>query len=154
MIEDVLQQYNLSYSSIVIVNSNVLLHKHKSKVNVIYDNAMEMNSFNRGISTYGSEFGIKEKDFDEKFTIDNYLENIKHNKKRLLRLGSKHLPHQLRDKNITIYYIYKLGLQDKSVVDKRYFEAENVYDDSGFFKEEAYICLNSDFKELINLFKQ
>jgi len=149
MIEDVLQQYNLSYSSIVIVNSNVLLHKHKSKVNVIYDNAMEMNSFNRGISTYGSEFGIKVKDFDEKFTIDNYLENIKHNKKRLLRLSRT--PHQLRDK--MLYYIYKLGLQDKSVVEHRYFEAKNVYDDSGFFKEAAVYCLNSDFKELINLFK-
>ena len=113
MVEDVIQQYNLSYNSIVIVNSNVQLYGHKSKVNVIYDNAMEMNSFSRGISTYGSEFGIKIKDFDETFTIDDYLENVKHNKKRLLRLSRT--PHQLRDK--MLYYIYKLGLQDKSIVE-------------------------------------
>jgi len=149
MVEDVIQQYNLSYNSIVIVNSNVQLYGHKSKVNVIYDNAMEMNSFSRGISTYGSEFGIKIKDFDETFTIDDYLENVKHNKKRLLRLSRT--PHQLRDK--MLYYIYKLGLQDKSIVEHRYFGAENVYGDDRFFREAEQYCLKNNFKELANLFK-
>lgn len=149
MVEDVIQEYNLSYNSIVIVNSNVQLYEHKSKVNVIYDNAMEMNSFSRGISTYGSEFGIKIKDFDETFTIDDYLENVKHNKKRLLRLSRT--PHQLRDK--MLYYIYKLGLQDKSIIEHRYFGAENVYGDNGFFGEAEQYCLENNFKELANLFK-
>jgi hypothetical protein len=68
MIEDVLQQYGLPYNSIIILNSNVKLHNYKHKVNVIYDNAMEMNSFKRGVS--GTEYGIKIKDFDLTYRVD------------------------------------------------------------------------------------
>jgi len=132
MVEDVLQQYGLPYNSIVILNSNVKLHNYKHKVNVIYDNAMEMNSFKRGVS--GTEYGIKIKDFDLTYRVDDYLDQVKNSKYRLLRLSRT--PHQLRDK--MLYYIYKLGIQNKSIIEHRYFDAKNVYDDGYFFDEAKH----------------
>ena len=132
MIEDVLQQYGLPYNSIIILNSNVKLHNYKHKVNVIYDNAMEMNSFKRGVS--GTEYGIKIKDFDLTYRVDDYLDQVKNSKYRLLRLNRT--PHQLRDK--MLYYIYKLGIQNKSIIEHRYFDAKNVCDDIHFFDEAKH----------------
>ena len=132
MIEDVLQQYGLPYNSIIILNSNVKLHNYKHKVNVIYDNAMEINSFKRGVS--GTEYGIKIKDFDLTYKVDDYLDQVKNSKYRLLRLSRT--PHQLRDKMLS--YIYKLGIQNKSIIEHRYFDAKNVYDDRHFFDEAKH----------------
>lgn len=146
MIEDVLQQYGLSYNSIIIVNSNVKLYNHKHKVNVIYDNAMEMNSFKRGVS--GTEYGIKIKDFDETYRVDDYLDRIKNSKYRLLRLSRT--PHQLRDK--MLYFIYKLGLQYNSTLEHRYYDKNNVLGDVNFFNEAIEYCKKNNLTELSDFF--
>ena len=36
------------------------------------------------------------------------------------------------------YYIYKLGIQNKSIIEHRYFDAKNVYDDGYFFDEAKH----------------
>lgn len=146
MIEDVLQEYGLSYSSLVIVNSNAKLHNYNHKINVIYDNCMEMNSFSRSI--VGPEYGIKIKDFDETYRVDDYLDKIKHSKYRLLRISRT--PHQLRDK--MLYFLYKYNFQNKSVIEHRYFEQKNVSDDYLFFKKSKEFCEKNNLKDMINFF--
>ena len=148
MIESVLQQYNLPYSSIVILNSNVRLHNYKHKVNVIYDNAMEMNSFKRGVSAHGDEFGINQKDFDETFTIDEYLKTIRTNTKRLLRLSRT--PHELRDK--MLYFTHLYNFQDKSLFEHRYFNIVNVLKNSQFFHLTKEFCEENKFYDLVDNF--
>ncbi|OUW60729.1 MAG: hypothetical protein CBD63_02990 [Candidatus Pelagibacter sp. TMED203] len=146
MIEDVLQEYGLSYSSIVVLNSNVKLYNHKHNVNIIYDNAMEMNSFKRGVS--GTEYGIKIKDFDETYSVDDYLDKVKNSKYRLLRISRT--PQHLRDK--MLYFLYKSNFHNKSVIEHRYYDKNNIIDDSKFFQKAKKYCKQNNLIELIDLF--
>ena len=89
MFKDILNQYNLPKSSIIVLNSNLYGKDIKKDygINVIYDNILEVNSMFRGVSKDDDRYTL---DYD--YSVDEYLENIKNGSKYICRLSrTKHL---------------------------------------------------------------
>ena len=133
MFEGVIQEYNLPISSIVIANSNLLgdTSENKSEVKVIYDNIMEQNSFNSIRDVYKSSEA-----FDINYSIDEYLENIKSADNVFTRLNRT--PYPSRD--MMLYYLHRLGYENDTIIDHKYFNPENVFYDGAFFNSAKRLC--------------
>ena len=133
MFEGVIQEYNLPTSSIVIANSNLLgdTSKNKSEVKVIYDNIMEQNSFNSIRDVYKSSEA-----FDINYSIDEYLENIKSADNVFTRLNRT--PYPSRD--MMLYYLHRLGYENDTIIDHKYFNPEHVFYDGAFFNSAKRLC--------------
>ena len=93
MFRDVLDQYKLPKSSMIILSSNLFGNDHEDYgVNVIYDNIMEWNSLHRGIAKSYARRMLKETGHDFRsinidYSVDEYLETIKNNDRRICRLS-------------------------------------------------------------------
>jgi len=128
MFKDVLDEYKLPRSSMIIVSSNLYGNEHKDYgVNVIYDNIMEWNTLHRGIApSYQDKMlektGLDFKSINLDYSVDEYLESIKNIKTPLCRLSrTKHI-----QRDWMLYFIKKFGWYDRSVVEQKFFNEGSI----------------------------
>ena len=162
MFKDVLDQYKLPKSSMIILSSNLFGNDHEDYgVNVIYDNIMEWNSLHRGIAESYARKMLKETGHDFRsinmdYSVDEYLESIKNNEKRICRLSRT--KHQQRD--WMLYLMKQNNWLDRSLVEQKFFNRNHIDNDFYTHKTAIDFCSsnwnyndNEDYKYLADNFK-
>jgi len=156
MFRDVLEQYKLPKSSMIILSSNLFGNDHEDYgVNVIYDNIMEWNSLHRGIAKSYARRMLKETGHDFRsvnidYSVDEYLETIKNNDKRICRLSRT--KHQQRD--WMLYLMKKNNWLDKSLVEQKFFNRSHIECDKYTAQTAIDFCNNNkEYKYLIDNFR-
>ena len=133
MFKDVLNQYNLPKSSIIVLNSNLYGKDIKKDygINVIYDNILEVNSMFRGISKDDDRYTL---DYD--YSVDEYLENIKNGSKYICRLSrTKHL-----QRDWMLYSIFKNNWDTNSIIEHKFFKKNHILKDYGLHNNSIDFC--------------
>jgi hypothetical protein len=144
MFESILKEYNLPKSSMVFLSSNLYGNDIKTKYNfnVIYDNSLELATFLRLLPE-----NIDMSLIDIDYSFDEYLENVKTNNSIVCRLNRTKHP----QRDLMLYYLHRLELQDKSIIDHKFFNEDNILRDGDFFDKTIVYC--NENKKLSHLKK-
>lgn len=145
MFKSVLDDYQLPKKSIVIISSNLYGNDVKEDygVNIIYDNCMEMNSFIGRASSSDERYKM---DYD--YSVDEYLENVKTSNKVICRMSRT----KDSQRDFMLYYIYRLKWLDKSLIEHKFFNNDNLENNSLYDLAKEFCMKNDELKYLAKYF--